>query len=106
MRHAFSQSENDTDKGCCNPSATASAMPQARSCGSRCARARQLHFEVVVCDEREVPPIAREPAVTNVRDAPVGHRCEVDDQFNARAIAAVGDTTTEDHLTLPTSAPA
>ena len=65
-----------------------------------------MHFEVVVCDERVVPPIAREPPVTNVRDAPVGHRCEVDDQINARTIAAVGDTTTEDHLTLPTSAPA
>lgn len=61
----------------------------------------QLAREVAVAIEGQMPPIARVAPVTNVGDAPVRHRFDVDYKIDASAVVAVDETPAEDHLTMP-----
>ncbi len=49
--------------------------------------------------EPDMPSVACESPVPDVDDLPVGQRCEVDNNVDARVVCAVGNATAEDHLT-------
>jgi len=64
------------------------------------SKRRQLFGESGACVEVQVPPVAREAPVADVRDSPDRPRSEIDNEINASTIRAVGDAAAEDHLAI------